>query len=164
MNVSAFLYFCVTRKSPCSVDAWNVVMFWTFEYPPEIGASKVRLAQKLWVVEGQRRHFFQQTEGRVQRQRLLCSAKVDARDIQRYARAYAGLSVLRRSLALRLSGSERWCSRLRLKAEAIGHVPTFRLRKLDEHVLRRRIAGRILHRRIDLVEEREVVEVPLRLK
>ena len=39
-----------------------------------------------------------------------------------------------------------------------------RLGRLDQHILTRRISSRILYRCDDLVEQRQVVEIPLRLK
>ena len=61
------------------------------------------------------------------------------------------------AVVLRLAG-------LRLEAEAVGERPAPRLGQLQQHRLVGFAAGGILDRRIHLVEQREVVEIALRVE
>ncbi len=121
-------------------------------------------AVQVRVLKGKRRDLFEQAVGGVQRQRVVRAAKVDAADVERHARADAGLAFLRLGRSLLGAVGAGGYAGLRFKAEAVGHVPALGFGDLHQHVLLFGVAGRVLDGRNDLVEQREVVEVSLRFE
>ena len=132
------------------------------------GAGEAGMAEKLRVVEAEFGDGFEQAVGGMQGKRVLRAAQVDARYIERDARAGPGFAVLgggaRGSGLERLTGDEAGLVQLRLKAEAVGDIPALGFRELDEHILLRGIPGGVLHGRVDFVKEGKVVEIALGLQ
>ena len=129
------------------------------------GESEVRVAFKVRNLEEQVDALLEQAVGALQRGRLLAAEEIVAGDVGQHARADAGLAVgiagdagcnRAGAVVLRLSG-------LRLEAEAVGQRPAPRLDGLQQNGFVGLVAGGILDRRVHLVEERELVEIALRV-
>ncbi len=134
------------------------------------GRRQVPIPEQMRVVEAERGDGFEQTVGRMQRQRFVRAEQIEARDIKRNPRAHASGSILRIGLVqrqaklnLRCRGDLTFfrCSGGSLKAEAVGHIPALGLGELHQNILLCSITGWILHRGIDFVEEREIIQRPL---
>ena len=129
------------------------------------GEAEVRVAFKMRNLVEKADALLQQAVGAPQRGRLLAAEEVVAGDVGEHAGAHAGLAVGAagdasrrgaRAVVLRLAG-------LRLKTEAVGQRPAPRLHRLQQNRLLGRVAVGVFDGRIHFVEERERVEVALRV-
>ena len=127
--------------------------------------AEVAVACKVRNLEEQVDLLFQQAVGALQRSRLLAAEEVVAGDVGQHARADAGLA---RGIAVCAAEDDQAAvvvrrSGLGLEAEAVGERPAARLHRLHQHRLSAVAACRVFHRRIDLVEQGELVEIALRV-
>ena len=120
----------------------------------------------MWSLEEQIDLLFEQAVGPLQRGGLLPAEEVVAGEVGKHARADSGFSVgvtgdatcgCTGAVVLRRSG-------LCLKAEAVGERPTAGFNGLQEDGLAGCFAGGILDRGVHLIEERQLVEISLRVE
>ncbi len=121
------------------------------------------------VGEGKSRYFLQRAIGSPQRNAVVGSPQIDARDIGAYQRAGPKVPVrvgvwVGQAIADVLQNIGRgWPPGLHLEAHSIGHVPTFGLGKLQQHIFAQLRTVGVLHRRVDTVKQSQIVQLPLRI-
>src|SRR5215472_16031868 len=141
----------------------------TFQTLGRQGAHVIGLLVKSGQVEGELRRipqpgrlisdqceFFQVAIAALEGERVIAPAKVEPGDIERYARAYAGLT-------LRVGGSRRLPG-LHLEADTVVEGIATRLSQLEVDVLMCGFTVRILNGYVDLVENPHVIKTALGIK